>query len=94
MKTKIIFNMIIMGLIMILATGTPAVAAKDSLIVGFTGEVSNLDWYRNTERLVKYLAFLIYDPLVKRDPDDGSIHPHLVTTTDSRTEPRDGTVTP
>jgi peptide/nickel transport system substrate-binding protein len=66
------------ALLLVVALGsTPALAAKDSLVVADDAPTRNLDWYQNATRPMANLAYQIWDPLVSRDPEDGSLHPHL-----------------
>ncbi len=58
---------------------TNAFAAKDSFTVAFQTQFDTMDQYKNTQRSILNLGYLIWDPLVERDPDDCSIKPHLVT---------------
>ena len=54
-------------------------AAKNSLIVGFEDVVGTMNYYQTTARVDIQAALMIYDPLLERDPKDGSLRPHLVT---------------
>lgn len=59
---------------------TPCTAAgKDSFTVAFQTQFDTMDQYKNTQRSILNLGYLIWDPLVERDPDNCSIKPHLVT---------------
>jgi peptide/nickel transport system substrate-binding protein len=69
---------VLTGLLLTVLIGSAqAFAAKDSLVVADDAPVSNLDWYQNPTRPMANLAYQIWDPLIARDPDDGSLHPNL-----------------
>jgi peptide/nickel transport system substrate-binding protein len=53
-------------------------AAKNHLVVGFEDTVGTMNYYQTTARVDIQTAMMIYDPLLERDPKDGSLHPHLV----------------
>ncbi len=71
--------LICFGLLFILFASSPAMAGKDHLIVAFEDSVKTMDYYQTTQRIGINVGYMIYDPLLKRDPKDGSLHPHLVT---------------
>lgn len=56
-----------------------AEAAKNLLIVGFEDTVGTMNYYQTTARVDIQTAMMIYDPLLERDPKDGTLLPHLVT---------------
>jgi peptide/nickel transport system substrate-binding protein len=47
--------------------------------VAFEDSVKTMDYYQTTQRIGVNTGYMIYDPLLKRDPKDGSLYPHLVT---------------
>ncbi|MES9844296.1 MAG: ABC transporter substrate-binding protein [Candidatus Sedimenticola sp. PURPLELP] len=49
------------------------------LRIGHQSNISTLDQYATTMRSTLDMGYLIWDPLLARDPDTGSIKPHLVT---------------
>jgi peptide/nickel transport system substrate-binding protein len=71
--------LICLGLLFILFASGSAEAGKDHLIVAFEDSVKTMDYYQTTQRIGVNTGYMIYDPLLKRDPKDGSLHPHLVT---------------
>lgn len=60
-------------------SSSPTLAGKDHLIVAFEDSIKTMHAYQTTQRIAINTGYLIYDPLLKRDPKDGSLHPHLVT---------------
>jgi peptide/nickel transport system substrate-binding protein len=71
--------LISIGLLLILFASSPATAGKDHLMVAMEDSVKTMDYYQTTQRIGVNVGYQIYDPLLKRDPKDGSLHPHLVT---------------
>ena len=70
----ILFSAVILCLLL-----SPASAAKDSITVAFSTKFTTLDGYQTTQRANINIGYLMWDPLLERDPDDGTLHPHLVT---------------
>ncbi|MES9870199.1 MAG: ABC transporter substrate-binding protein [Sedimenticola sp.] len=52
---------------------------KNLLRIGHQSNIQTLDQYATTMRAVLDMGYLVWDPLVARDPDSGSILPHLAT---------------
>ncbi len=50
---------------------------NNTLNIGYNDSISNLDLYSSTSRNVLNMGYLIWDPIVVRDPYSGSILPHL-----------------
>lgn len=50
---------------------------KDTLIVAFPTKFGSMDQYKSTQRVTINIGYLMWDPLVLRDPDSGEIKPHL-----------------
>jgi peptide/nickel transport system substrate-binding protein len=71
--------LICFGFFLILVASSPSMAGKDHLIVAFEDSVKTMDYYQTTQRIGVNTGYMMYDPLLKRDPKDGSLHPHLVT---------------
>lgn len=74
MRGKVAF-LLLAGLL--LAAG-PALA-KDHLIVGFEDALKTMDCHQTDQRVGIQVGYLIWDPLLERDPHDGTLKPHLVT---------------
>jgi len=68
-----------LGFLGIFLASGPAIAGKDHLIVAWEDSVKTMDYYQTTQRIGVNVGYMIYDPLLKRDPKDGSLHPHLIT---------------
>ncbi|MCJ7494456.1 MAG: ABC transporter substrate-binding protein, partial [Deltaproteobacteria bacterium] len=79
MRIGRLMMMICFGFLFILFAFSPALAGKDHLIVAFEDSVKTMDYYQTTQRIGVNTGYMMYDPLLKRDPKDGSLHPHLVT---------------
>ena len=72
----------ILSLVAAIALGSSvgsAQAAKNILTVGFEDTIATLNYYQTTARVDIQAGYLLYDPLLERDPKDGSLRPHLVT---------------
>ncbi len=65
--------------VVLLAAAPAAQAGKDHLVVAFEDAVKTMDYYQTTARVGIQTGYMIWDPLLERDPKDGSLHPHLVT---------------
>lgn len=79
MKIGKCMMMICFGLLVIPLISSPALAGKDHLIIAWEDSIKTMDYYQTTQRLGVNVGYMIYDPLLERDPKDGSLHPHLVT---------------
>jgi len=79
MKLGRFMILICFSLFLILFAFSPALAGKDHLIIAWEDSVKTMDYYQTTQRIGVNTGYMIYDPLLKRDPKDGSLHPHLVT---------------
>ena len=71
--------MICLGFIFILSASSLALAGKDHLMIAWEDSIKTMDYYQTTQRVGVNVGYMIYDPLLERDPKDGSLHPHLVT---------------
>ena len=69
----------ILALVLLMGAVPCAAAGKDSFTVAFQTQFDTMDQYKNTQRSILNLGYLVWDPLVERDPDNCSIQPHLVT---------------
>lgn len=54
-----------------------AQAAKDHLIVGIEDDIKTLAFYQTTSRAALNSAYMIWDPIVDRDPKTNEMVPHL-----------------
>lgn len=72
---------LILGIVAALATMivTPALADKNHINVAIEDALKTMDFYQTTSRVALYSAYMIWDPLVERDPKTGEIRPHLAT---------------
>jgi peptide/nickel transport system substrate-binding protein len=52
-------------------------AKKDTLVMGLESAIKDMDYYKGGTRMNLIAAYQIYDPLVKRDPQTGTLHPNL-----------------
>jgi len=77
MKTGRFFGLILSVALLMVISSVPA-AAKDHLIVAFEDAVKTMDLWQTTARASIQAAYMIWDPLLERDPKDGSLTPHLV----------------
>jgi peptide/nickel transport system substrate-binding protein len=57
--------------------GTAEAQGKDTIRFGVATKLDNLDQYKSTQRVTIQMGYLMWDPLVTRDPDTGRINPHL-----------------
>ena len=65
-------------ILILLTNFTPAISAqKDRIIVGFPSKLPTLDQYGSIDRMSIYIAQLMWDTPVIRDPQSGKIKPHL-----------------
>jgi peptide/nickel transport system substrate-binding protein len=79
MRLRNVTTAIASALTLILLSASPGAAAKDSITVAFSTKFATLDCYQTNQRANINIGYLLFDPLLERDPDDGSLHPHLVT---------------
>jgi peptide/nickel transport system substrate-binding protein len=63
--------------LMIMSLNFAAAASKDTLVVGYPHKFGTLDIYKTTQRMVINTGYLLWDPLVMRDPQTSKIVPHL-----------------
>jgi peptide/nickel transport system substrate-binding protein len=79
MKADKVFGIILFSMALLLLAGFPSFAAKDSLTIALNTKFPTLDNYQSSQRENIVLGYLVFDPLIERNPDDGSLHPHLAT---------------
>ncbi|HKK30738.1 MAG TPA: ABC transporter substrate-binding protein [Alphaproteobacteria bacterium] len=60
-------------------TAVPALAAKDSMTIAFVDKFHTMEPYQTSARQMLQMAYMIWDPLVLRDPDTGELQPHVAT---------------
>jgi peptide/nickel transport system substrate-binding protein len=63
--------------VLALFAGASAWAEKDHLIVGIEDDIKSLDFYQTTARSALNSAYMIWDPIVDRDPKTNEMIPHL-----------------
>ena len=71
-----------------IAIATPVQAAHDSMRIATYTKFLTMEPYQTSSRQMLQMAYMIWDPLVLRDPDTGKIVPHVATswkTLDDRT---------
>ncbi len=77
------FKRTITGLAVALAVGglvaTPTLAAKDTMKVAAYTKFHTMEPYQTSARQMIQMAYLMFDPLVLREPDTGKIIPHVAT---------------
>ena len=61
------------------AVAMPAFAAKDSMTLAFQDKFLTMEPYQTSARQMLQMAYMIWDPLVLRDPDSGELLPHVAT---------------
>jgi len=76
-KTSFLILFVLIVCVFCFANFSLVWAKKDSLIMGLENAVKDLDYYRDGTRVNLITAYQIYDPLVKRDPNTGVLHPNL-----------------
>ncbi len=57
---------------------TVPAAAKDHIKIGLSEVPAGLDFYGTSSRAALFWSYMIYDPLLERDPKTGELKPHLV----------------
>ena len=77
MKIGRLMLVLMVGLALALVAGPAMAYKKDTLRYGIPTKFSSLDQYKSTQRITIQIGYLIWDPLVNRDPDTGKISPHL-----------------
>jgi len=78
MKIGKLFMLVVMATVFTLAGISSASAVdKTTLRYGIPTKFASLDQYKSTQRITIQIGYLIWDPLVTRDPDSGKISPHL-----------------
>ncbi len=78
MRTKALIRNLSFGLACCLAT-TGAMAAKDSMNVAVYTKFETMEPFQTSARQMIQVGYLMYDPLVLREPDTGKIIPHVAT---------------
>ncbi|MCG8547780.1 MAG: ABC transporter substrate-binding protein, partial [Alphaproteobacteria bacterium] len=58
---------------------TPALAARDTMNIATYNKFLTMDPYQTSSRQMLQMGYMIWDPLVLRDPDTGKILPHVAT---------------
>ncbi len=56
-----------------------AIAGRDHLKVALEANVQTMDFYQTSSRVALNAAYMIWDPLLERNPVTGELEPHLVT---------------
>lgn len=79
MKTTKWLTIIILGLVLILSSSIPVLAGKDHLTIALQNVPAGVDFYASTSRAVLQISYMIFDPLLEREPKTGELKPHLVT---------------
>ena len=72
----------------VLGAAGQALAARDTMNIAFPSKFHTMEPYQTSARQMLQMGYLIWDPLVLRDPDSGKILPHVATswkTVDDRT---------
>ncbi len=78
MKTRTFFILVDLVMLLVLAGVNSSLAVdKTTLRYGIPTKFASLDQYKSTQRITIQMEYLIWDPLVTRDPDSGKINPHL-----------------
>ena len=78
MKTrKLIILAILAIFISLVGINSTLAVDKTTLRYGIPTKFSSMDQYKSTQRITIQMGYLMWDPLVSRDPDSGKINPHL-----------------
>jgi peptide/nickel transport system substrate-binding protein len=77
--TKRLWGTLCITAMICLAGSSPAWAGRDNVIVALEDDVKTMDFYQTTSRVALYSAYMIWDPLLEREPKTGKIKPHLIT---------------
>jgi peptide/nickel transport system substrate-binding protein len=64
----------------------PAQAARDSLNIAFYTKFHTMEPYQTSARQMLQMGYMVWDPLVLRDPDTGKILPHVATSWSTPTD--------
>lgn len=68
------------------AVSVPAQAERDSMNVAFYSKFHTMEPYQTSSRQMLQMGYLVWDPLVLRDPDTGKILPHVAVSWETPTE--------
>ncbi len=79
MRARSQFVAMLVGVVCVLITLAPAMAAKDSMNIAFVTKFHTMEPYQTSARQMLQMGYLIWDPLVLRHPDSGKILPHVAT---------------
>ena len=60
-------------------SATMAIAAKDTMKVAFPSKFHTMEPYQTSARQMIQMGYLMWDPLVLREPATGKIIPHVAT---------------
>ncbi len=73
-------SLVALGLVFlaVIVLFTTAHAGKDHLNVAIQDTLKTMDFYDTSSRVALYSAYMIWDPLLERDPKSGELKPHLV----------------
>jgi len=78
MKVGKLLVFIAVSILLTLAGINSALAVdKTTLRYGIPTKFASMDQYKSTQRITIQMGYLMWDPLVTRDPDSGKINPHL-----------------
>jgi peptide/nickel transport system substrate-binding protein len=69
--------MVVMAAVALAAPSAGLAKDKDTLVVAFPTKFGSMDQYQSTQRITINIGYLMWDPLVQRDPKTGEIEPHL-----------------
>lgn len=68
------------------AAAVPAEAARDSMKIATYNKFLTMEPYQTSARQMLQMGYMIWDPLVLRDPDTGKILPHIATSWETPTD--------
>ena len=79
MKRYRLFSHLVAGIILATLATTSAFAARDSMNVAAYTKFHTMEPYQTSARQMIQMGYLMWDPLVLREPATGKVIPHVAT---------------
>jgi peptide/nickel transport system substrate-binding protein len=76
---RLLRALLMSALIAAMLGACPAMASKDAITVGMSDTIPSMEIYQTSARVAIQFSYMVFDPLVERDPKTGEIKPHLAT---------------
>ena len=74
---KFLISVVLVTVLTLVGINLALAVDKTTLRYGIPTKFASMDQYKSTQRITIQIGYLMWDPLVTRDPDSGKISPHL-----------------